>query len=141
MLVIASTLESVVESNPVADLVCRGTTQIVRGSGTTGKSRVKKNDAVLLWSALVTIRECRVAEDICAIERDTVEVESLGTAAAELFLHFRLFGATLGNLPEPLGVRSPGGVDEFETETSSVEVPIQDRNLVPDLLISETRCA
>lgn len=122
----------------MADLVCRGTTQIVWNICTTGKSRVKNNDAVVHWSALVNTRECRVAEGICVIERDGVEVESLGTAAAEFFLHFRLFGATLGNRLEPPGVRSPGGVDEFEAETSSVEVPIQDRNLVPDLLISGT---
>ena len=125
----------------MADLVCRGTAQIERGKGTAGKSRVTKNDAVVLWGALLTIRECRVAEDIRVIERDGEEVESLGTAATECFLHFRLHGGIWGNCLEPPGVRGPGGVDKFEPETSSGEVLIQDCNLVLDLLISGTRCA
>ena len=56
-------LERVVKSNPMADLVCQGTTQIRRSTGTSGKRRVTEDDTIFLGVFIVLGREGSVAEE------------------------------------------------------------------------------
>lgn len=140
-LALASALKRVVESNPVASLVCQGTTQIRRSMNTSRESRITNDYTIILGVVVVAGREGSVAEEITCvfvIERDGKDIEGVGTAASEFFLHFFLFGGRWGNVLEPFTVPSPGGVDKFERETSSCVVPIQDLDLVLDLLVPGT---
>jgi len=131
----------VVESNPVADFVRQGTAQICRSESTSGKSRVTNDDAIVLGVVIIVVREGSVTEKIYrvfVIERDGIDVERVGTATSESSLHCCLFWGIWANVHEPFGIIDPGGANEFELETSSSVVPIQDIDLIFDLLIPRT---
>lgn len=58
--------EGVVETEPVADLVGTGATEVVVGRGTSGDGRVKDNDTVILGAARVGRGKGGVAEETLA---------------------------------------------------------------------------
>ena len=89
-----STLERVVESNPVAGLVSRSATQICRSFSTSGESRVTNDDAIVLGVIPVAGGESGVSKETIRgfiIEGNGEDVENAGTAPPELFFHRFLF--------------------------------------------------
>jgi len=119
----------------------QGATQIRRSFSTSGKSGVTNDNTIVLGAIFVVGGESSVSKEAVGgfvIERNGEDVENIGTTAPELFLHRFLFGGVWADVLEPLGVLGPGGIGKLELETGSGVVPIQDLDLVLDLLIPGT---
>ena len=117
----------------------RSAPQVEGRPGTTGKGRVEDNNAVILGARRVVGREGSVTEETVATtggEADGVEVERAGCSSSESVLHSGLLGGVRTNVVEPGGVQCPGDVLQFEAETGSGIIIIQDIDLSLDLGIS-----
>jgi len=133
---IASTLEGVVEPNPMSDLVSRGASQVEVSPGTARKGRVANDDSVIIGVGRVVGREGGITEKTLAIagsKTDGVEVECAGVSHSESVLHGSLLGSIWRGAAEPAGIQCPGDVLQPENKTSSVIVLIQDIDLSLDL--------
>jgi hypothetical protein len=136
----ASTLEGVVEPDPVSDLMGRGASEVVGGKVTSRKGLVENNDTVILGTDRVVEREGGVTEETLAIsssETDGVEVERAGGSHSVGVLHGGLFGAVWSDPVEPVGVHDPSGVHQLEVETGAEVVFVQNADLPGDLAIFE----
>jgi len=136
---IASTLEGVVESEPVSDLMSRGASHVEVSHGTTRKGRIEDDDSVVPGVGRVVARESSVTEEtlpITAGETDGVEVERAGISRSESVLHGGLLAGVWSGVVEPPRVRCPADVLQLEAETTPGIILIQDIDLCLDLGIS-----
>jgi len=93
----ASTLEGVVESDPVSDLVSQRASLVERSVGTSGEGGVEENDAVKIGVCLVLVREGGVTENTVSVSNyiaNSVNIECEGVSHSKRGLHIGLLGGT-----------------------------------------------
>ena len=130
-----------VEPEPVAYLVSRGTSKVEASHGTARKGRVGDNDSIILGVGFVVGREGSITEETLAIagsKTDGVEVECAGVSHSKSILHGGLLGSIWRGVVEPAGVQCPSDILQLEAKTSFVIVLVQDIDLILDLGIPGT---
>ena len=134
----APTLEGVVESGPVSDLVSQRASLVERSIGTSREGSVEENNAVKIGVCLVLVREGSVTEDTVSVSNyvsNSVDIECEGVSHSKRGLHSGLLGGIRSDI-EPLLAFGPGDFQQLENSARVVIVVVQDRELFVDLGIS-----
>lgn len=136
---ITSTLEGVVQPDPMSNLVSEGLSSVVGSFRTPGKSRVADDNPIVQGVRVVVCREGGVAEKApgtIGVETDGVDVESAGISLSKSFLHSELLGGLRGGVVKPVCVQCPNGVSQLEAKTNTGKGLVQNVHLFFDLIIS-----
>jgi len=133
----ATTLESMVETEPVTNLVSQSLAEVVRGRSTAGDAGEEDDNTIVLGLRGVGRGESSISQKTSSGARDEtdgVDVEVLGCALAVGVLHGGLDGGGRANGVEPVGVGHPVGGGEGEAEARPSIGGVEDADRVGELL-------
>jgi hypothetical protein len=134
----ASTLEHVIETQPMSDFVSQRLSLIIVCQASSRQTGIKDHNTIIFRVTGIVGWEGGIAKKSLAgtgFETDGVDVEGGCVAFAELALHFGLsvdIGADTG---EPCGIAGAGGLLESEGDTARAVVIVHSINAGLDLAI------
>ena len=135
---ITTTLEGVIQPNPVSGLVSEGCPLVEVSKSATRKSRVVYDDSIQLRARHIIPRKGGIAKQARSTgESDGIDVQRCDISPSKSVLHGGLLGGVAKDVLEPVWVKRPNDARQLEAKPRFLVVFVQDADLVADLGISK----